>query len=60
MKSDTLLLSRSDIDYKIQIEDGARPEDLSYSLIYKLSINELTIYKRYIKENLGKGFIEPS
>lgn len=45
-------------NYKIKIEGNARPEDLGYSLLYKIIIDKLEVYKKYINKALAKGFIE--
>ena len=45
-------------DYYIYIEAGRRPEDLGYSPLYKILLNELEVYREYILENLEKGFIK--
>jgi len=47
-------------DYYIYIEAGKRPEDLGYSPLYKISLDELEVYREYILENLEKSFIELS
>jgi hypothetical protein len=31
------------VDYKIELLNGAKPTDLGYSLLYKLSIEELEV-----------------
>lgn len=60
VRSDRLSPSRPGIDHKIELTEGARPEDLNYTPLYKLSLEELEACKRYIEENLDKGFIVPS
>jgi hypothetical protein len=56
--SDRLPPSRP-YDHKIQLEkDGA--SELGYSLLYHQSTAELEEVKRYLVENLAKGFIETS
>jgi hypothetical protein len=46
-------------DHKIQLEaDGA--SSLHYSPLYKISAEELETVKKYLTDNLAKGFIEPS
>ena len=57
--SDTLPPHRT-YDHKIQLEDPASASSLSYSPLYHQSAAELEEVKRYITENLDKGFIEPS
>jgi len=56
--SNTLPPHRS-YDHKIELEPSAE-EKLKYSPLYKISVDELEEVKRYITENLIKGFIEPS
>ncbi|KAL1979106.1 hypothetical protein VTN96DRAFT_6844 [Rasamsonia emersonii] len=54
--SDTLPPSRT-CDHKIEL---TRENMLGYSPLYKQSAEELEAAKKYIMENLDKGFIEPS
>jgi len=54
--SDTLPPHRY-YDYKVELEN---PHDLGYSLLYKITSEELLAVKEYISENLYKGFIEHS
>ena len=54
--SDTLLLHRS-YNYKIKL---GRLNTLGYSLLYKMTTLELKKTKRYLLDNLYKGFIAPS
>jgi hypothetical protein len=51
-----LLLHRI-YDHRI---DLTKPNELGYSPLYKIIIAELEETKRYILDNLHKGFIEPS
>jgi transposase InsO family protein/predicted aspartyl protease len=44
-------------DHQIHLD---KPNDLSYSPLYKMTAEELEEVKRYLLENLAKGFIEPS
>ena len=44
-------------DHKIDLE---KPNDLGYSPLYKMTTAELEETKRYLQDNLHKGFIEPS
>ena len=44
-------------DHQIQVE---KPNTLSYSPLYKMTTEELEEVKRYLTDNLSKGFIEPS
>ena len=45
-------------NYKIELELNYRPKDLGYNLLYKILFNELKIIRKYILENLFKGFIK--
>ena len=54
--SDTFLLHCL-YDYKIVLE---KPNDLEYSPLYKLTTEELKKTKRYLLDNLNKGFFELS
>jgi transposase InsO family protein len=54
--SDTLPPQRP-YDHKIELE---MENTLGYSPLYKMSVEELDAAKKYIVENLHKGFIEPS
>jgi hypothetical protein len=54
--SDTLLPHRV-YDYKIDLE---KPNGLGYTPLYKMTTAELEETKRYLLDNLNKGFIEPS
>ena len=54
--SDTLPPSR-DCDHKIELTGE---NTLTKSPIYKMSEQELVELKRYLQENLDKGFIAPS
>jgi hypothetical protein len=47
-------------DHKIQIEDPKGPESLGYSPLRQQSTYELQEVKRFLEENLQRGFIEPS
>ena len=44
-------------DYKVELENL---HDLGYSLLYKITSEELLAVKEYISENLYKGFIKHS
>jgi hypothetical protein len=54
---DQFLLYRS-YDYKIVLESDKK--ELTYSLLYKISAEELETTKQYLLENLDKGFIKTS
>jgi transposase InsO family protein len=45
-------------DHQIHLETDEK--ELTYSPLYKMSLEELEATKRYLLDNLGKGFIEPS
>ncbi len=47
-------------NYKIQIDGPKGVESLGYSALYYQSIKELLQIKKFLKENLQKGFIEAS
>ena len=50
-----------DRNYQIELEEGARPEEvIGYSPLYKFSIPELEAARNYIVDNLSKEFISPS
>jgi hypothetical protein len=57
-ESDLLPLYRQ-YDHKIELENN-NASALKYSLLYKISIEELETVKEYLTDNLSKGFIEPS
>ena len=58
--SDTLPPSRP-CDHKIELESNTFPrKSIGYSPLYKLSAEELEAARKYIIENLNKGFIIPS
>jgi hypothetical protein len=59
-QSDELPPMRTTANHKIDLVDDAKPEDLGYSPLYKMSLEELTACKKYIEEHLKKGFIESS
>jgi len=48
---------RRSYDHKIILEEGAQ---LTHGPLYSQSTNELLAIKKYLLENLDKGFIEPS
>ena len=57
-ESDDMPPFRPQVDHKIDVSGS--PEDLGYSPLYRLSLQELEAARKYITENLRKGFIEPS
>ena len=50
--SDTMPPSRAKVDHYIELLPGRQPEDLGYSSLYKLSVEELETARKYIAENL--------
>ena len=54
--SDVLPIHRPH-DHKIILE---KESNLGYSSLYKMTTEELKAVKKYLEENLHKGFIEPS
>jgi hypothetical protein len=60
VRSDELPPYRRGVDHKIDLIPDARPEELNYSPLYKMSVAELETCRQYILDNLAKGFIEPS
>lgn len=56
-KSDELPPYRPSVDHDIILEAEAQP---GYCPLYKLSLEELKAAKKYILDNLEKGFIVPS
>jgi hypothetical protein len=44
-------------DYKIELKDN---NTLRYSLLYKITMAELETVKKYLINNLNKGFIKAS
>jgi hypothetical protein len=55
-ESDKLLPHR-DCDHHIRLEEGAKP---THALLYNMSREELIAVKKYLEENLSKGFIQVS
>jgi hypothetical protein len=55
-KSDKLLLHQL-YNYKIKLKDN---NTLKYSLLYKIITAELKTVKKYLINNLDKGFIKAS
>jgi hypothetical protein len=55
-KSDKLLLHRL-YNHKIELKGN---NTLEYSLLYKMTTAELKTVKKYLIDNLDKGFIEAS
>jgi hypothetical protein len=51
------LPERRSYDYKIELKDN---QQLSYGPLYNMSQNELKVLRKYLEENLGKGFIRVS
>lgn len=59
-ESDRLALYREGVDYRIELKEGKSEDDLGFSPLYKMSLEELEAYRDYITDNLRKGFIVPS
>ncbi len=47
-------------DHNILLEEGKRAEDLGYSALYKMTLEELEACRDYVADHLRKGFIVPS
>src|SRR6266536_3082994 len=47
-------------DHQIELEKDALTSDLKFYPLYCMSSKELEVVKKYLVENLDKGFIEPS
>ena len=47
-------------DHKIQLNEGASPEQIGTARLYRMSEKELIAVKDYITENFNKGFIDSS
>ena len=45
-------------DHQIELEKDASTSDLKFYLLYYMSSKELEVVKKYLVENLDKGFIE--
>lgn len=58
--SDQLTAFRLKYNHKIELLEGAKPEDLGFSPLYRMTVNELEAYRKYVTENLYKRFIESS
>ncbi len=54
IKSNKLFLYRLKINCKIEIRGNTN--DLNYNLLYKIFISEQKAYKKYLINNLRKGF----
>ena len=48
---------RRPYDHQIKLEPGKQP---SYGPLYGMSLNELKVLRKYLEENLEKGFIRAS
>jgi hypothetical protein len=51
------LPTRRPYDHQIKLEPGKQP---GYGPLYGMSLNELKVLKKYLDENLSKGFIRAS
>jgi transposase InsO family protein len=47
-------------DHQIELEKDASIADLKFHPLYRMSAEELEVVKKYLVDNLDKGFIEPS
>lgn len=56
--SDKITLLYKGTDYKIKLITNL--DFLNYSLLYKITLPELKIYKKYIYNYLKRGLIKPS
>lgn len=59
-ESDKLPAFRAGVDHHIHLNPGSDADQLGYSPLYKMSVEELEVCRAYIQENLEKGFIVPS
>jgi hypothetical protein len=57
---DILPIVKPGVDYRVKLNEGYLPKDLRYNLLYKMSLEESEVYKKYIIKNLRKGFIKSS
>lgn len=55
-----LLDRRLGVNYYIELDKGRLPDELRYNPLYKMLLKEAKAYKKYIVDNLRKGFIESS
>jgi predicted aspartyl protease len=51
---------RRHIDHKIKLQQGVDTNQLGFSPLYRMTLDELEAMKKYLDENLAKGFIVPS
>ena len=56
-KDSEKLPDRRPYDHKIQLEEGKQP---SFGPLYGMSLNELKVLRKYLEDNLSKGFIRAS
>lgn len=59
-ESDRLAPHREGVDHRIELKEGKSEDDLGFSPLYKMSLEELEACRDYITDNLRKGFIVPS
>lgn len=59
-ESDVLPIARPGVDHRIKLNEGRTPEELRFNPLYKMSLEESEACKKYIVENLQKGFLESS
>ena len=58
-ESDKLSPYRS-YNYRIKLKKDALTSDLKFYLLYRMLAEELEVVKKYLVENLDKGFIDSS
>ncbi len=54
------LVPHCSYDHQIELEKDALTSDLKFYLLYRISSKELEVVKKYLVENLDKGFIKSS
>jgi predicted aspartyl protease len=59
-KASNVLPPHRTYDHRIELEDGKSVNDVGYAPLYNMSRDELEEVKRYVEDNLAKGFIEAS
>ena len=57
-KSNVLPDYKIGINYQIKLEEGYYKDELGVNPLYRIILTELEEYRKYITENLEKGFIE--
>jgi hypothetical protein len=54
------LLPHWPYDHQVELEKDTSITDLKFYSLYRMSAEELEVVKKYLVDNLDKGFIEPS